>query len=62
MGEISKMRNLLTYFPIEPARAYPVPRPLTLTFTTLKQIGLSTPLQNLHVCFTNEPGTFEANL
>lgn len=47
MGENSKMRNLLTYFPVEPTRAYPVPRPWPVMLTTLTQIGLSAPKQNL---------------
>lgn len=39
-GGNSKMRNLLTYFSREPTRAYPIPRPLTVMLTTLKQIGI----------------------
>lgn len=62
MGGNSKMRNLLTYFPIEPTRAYPIPGLLTAMLTTLKQIGICTLMQNLHICFTNEPTTFEGNL
>lgn len=43
MGKNSKMRNLLTYFPIEPTKAYPVPRPLTVMLTLLKPLAYLLP-------------------
>lgn len=60
-GGNSETRNLLTSFPAEPTGAHPIPRPLTTMLPPFEQIGMSTSMQNLHVCFRKEPTTFEIN-